>query len=395
MSIPKPRSWSVAGLNILMHNHFQMRMGVGKCGCWAGLAGLAMLYLETVQARNVIFFIGDGMGYAQVQAARSYAGAPLSFEGLPHQAQCTTYSADSSVTDSAAAGTALATGYKVNNGVLSLALPGDGRELETLLEYFKKKGKRVGLVTTTYVTHATPAAFGAHESARGSTTGVANDYLYQTKPHVLFGGGGYGMTVTASRAVGYDVATNTASFNGLNPAREFLAALFGSNNLPYEAGYLSGGYPYPHLEQVVAKALDALDDDPDGFFLMVEGGEIDHACHSALLPEAVHETLHFSSAVETALRWAAGRSDTLILVTADHETGGLIFLQDNGAGYYPGVAWSTGGHTGANVPVYAWGKKAERVSGLMNNTDMFALCASVDEPIPPAAPGNLRIVAGP
>ena len=129
------------------------------------------------EPNNVIFFIGDGMGYEQIFAAVCYTAEPLSFEGFPYQAECTTYSASSSVTDSAAAGTALATGFKVNNGVISMAYPGDGSELLTLMEQAQDNSKSVGLVTTTYMTHATPACFGAHEPSRNNLSNIAIDYL--------------------------------------------------------------------------------------------------------------------------------------------------------------------------------------------------------------------------
>ena len=133
---------------------------------------------QAVQPKNVILLIGDGMGFEQVKAAGMYlngAAGTLSFEALPYQGQLTTYSANSSVTDSAAAGTALATGFKVNNGVISMAFPGDGRELRTSLEYYQLLGYRTGLVTTTYITHATPATFGAHEPSRDNLRPVAGN----------------------------------------------------------------------------------------------------------------------------------------------------------------------------------------------------------------------------
>ena len=326
---------------------------------------------------NIIFFIGDGMGSEQVKAANFYAGEPLSFENFPYQAQCTTYSANSSVTDSAAAATAMATATKVNNGVISMAYPGDGSELETLLEYFEGVyGKSTGIVTTTYLTHATPAGFGAHEPSRNNLNEIADDYLNQTLPNVLFGGGSNGLNVESTEAVGYHVATDINAFTSLSTTYDLISAQFGSTHLPYEYDYLGLTYPFPHLASMVVKALDALDDDPDGFILIVEGGRIDHACHDNELERAVHEALAFSDAVQSVLYWAASREDTLILVTADHETGGLTVTQDNGTGNYPSVTWSSTGHTSENVPVYAWGENAELVSGIMDNTDMFEVCTA-------------------
>jgi len=324
--------------------------------------------------KNVIILIGDGMGFEQVLAASYYLSGEagtLSFESFPHQADMMTDSASSSVTDSAAAATAMATGVKVNNGVISLALPGDGSELKTLLEYFKERLKSTGLVTTTNITHATPAGFGAHESSRNNTSQIAGDYLNQTRPNVLLGGGGDGMSVSSAQTAGYTtVTTATEMLNLDTDALSMLSGQFGSGYMPYE---YDGLLSLPHLSQMTATALDVLDDDPDGFFLMVEGGRIDHACHSNDLIRGIYETIEFSNSVQTVIDWAAGRSDTLILVTADHETGGLTVLTNNGEGTLPTVTWSSGGHTGVPVPLYAWGVNADLVTGTLDNTDLFAI----------------------
>ena len=325
--------------------------------------------------RNVIFLIGDGMGFEHVKAARMYLNGdeePLSFESLPYQAEMTTDSANSPVTDSAAAGTAMATGVKVNNGVVSVAIPGDGSELETLLEYLQDRGKSTGLVTTTSMTHATPACFGAHEESRGNTSEIAADYLYQTRPNVLFGGGE--PELDDAEDSGYTVVTNVFEMLALDTAAEsMVSGQFGSGHMPFEFDGLGDLPPLSYMTEI---ALDILDNDPDGFFLMVEGGRIDHAGHSNDIERNVHETIEFSYTVQEVIDWAAGRSDTLILVTADHETGGLTVIANNGAGDYPTVTWSTGGHTGVNVPVYARGPNAELISGIMDNTELFAVATT-------------------
>ncbi len=327
--------------------------------------------------KNVIFFIGDGMGFEHVTAAGYYTGGTLSFQTFPYQGAVTTFSADSAVTDSAAAGTALATGYKVSNGVVSTAIPGDGSELQTLVEYSQNRGKATGLVTTTTMTHATPACFGAHEPSRNNTAQIAGDYLSQTRPNVLFGGGAYGMTVPSAVAAGYTVVTTASDMLGLDTSTEMMVSgQFGSTHLPYE---YDGVGTLPHLSEMASTALDILDNDQEGFFLMVEGGRIDHAAHAHDIQRDIHETIEFANAVQVAVDWAVGRSDTLILVTADHETGGLSVLQDNGPGAYPTVAWTTSGHTGVNVPVYAWGANAELVTGVLDNTDMFNI-VTIPEP---------------
>jgi alkaline phosphatase len=264
------------------------------------------------QPRNVILFIGDGMGFEHVKAAGMYANGvdgSLSFEVFPYQGEMTTFSADSSITDSAAAATAMATGFKVNNGVVSMAYPGDGSELETLLEYFKNRGKSTGLVTTTYITHATPAAFGAHEPDRANLSEIGIDYLNQTRPNVLFGGGANGMSSVSAEQAGYTVVSDRSEMELLDTENiTFVYGQFGNTNLPYE---YEGLGPLPHLSEMTSTTLEILDNDPDGFFLMVEGGRIDHAGHANDIARNVFETVEFSNAVEKAIDWAQKRTDTL------------------------------------------------------------------------------------
>ncbi|MCO6046674.1 alkaline phosphatase [Aeoliella sp. ICT_H6.2] len=321
---------------------------------------------------NIILMIGDGMGPEQVEAGRylldSSGDTPLSFETLPYQAEMTTYSADNSVTDSAASATAMATGQKVNNGVISLAYPGDGSELQTSLEIHQLSGKATGLVSTAYITHATPAAFGAHESSRNNTGSIADDFLSQTLPNVLLGGGANGMSASAATNAGYTVVTTADEMQVLTGTEVYVSGQFGSSHLPYEYDGLDD---LPHLSEMTGTALDLVDNDPDGFFLMVEGGRIDHAGHDNDLPRLQAEVVEFSNAVQTVIDWVdlnSNWTDTLLIVTADHETGGLDFNFDTGTG-----SFSTTGHTAANVPVYAWGAGAESVIGTLDNTDVFSL----------------------
>ena len=325
--------------------------------------------------RNVILCIGDGMGPGQVAAAHCFAGTNLVFETFPFQSLATTVSAEGEVTDSAAAATALSTGYKVYNGVVCLALPGSGRELETMVETFKKLDKGTGLVTTSYLTDATPAGFGAHAYNRYADEAViAYDYLWRTRPNVLFGGGSYELDMGEVLAAGYEVATDAASLLALRGSRaEHVAGLFGYGPLPF---VYDGLYDLPSLSQMTEVALGILGRDPDGFFLMVEGGLIDHACHGNDVERCVTETLAFNEAVKSAAAWAANRTDTLVIVTADHETGGLAVVTDNGAGVLPEVSWETGEHTAAPVAIYAWGVNAALVTNVVDNTQVRGVMCS-------------------
>ena len=324
-------------------------------------------------AKNVILFIGDGMGFEQVKAAGMFAtGRPgtLSFESFPFRGSVNTGNADGKGTDSAAAATAMSTGVKVGNGVISMAFPGDAAPLETALERFQASGKSTGLVTTTIITHATPAAFGAHEPNRYNYSDIAADYLNDSRPNVLMGGSIY-LTADAAKNARYTVVTDRDGLQGLDTESEVLVSgLFGSGDMPYEVDGLDG---FPHLSEMTLAALQILDNDPDGFFLLVEGGLIDHACHANDIERAVGETIEFSRAVSVAVAWSEGHPDTLLIVTADHETGGLQVLANNGAGNLPSVTWGTTGHSPVPVPVSARGIGAESVSGTMENTDIFLL----------------------
>ena len=339
---------------------------------FGGLSVLAAPHTaNAVELKNIIFMIGDGMGPEHVRAAGMYTGSPMSFESMPYQGLVTTASADAAITDSAASATAMATGQKVNNAVISQALPGDGSNLPTLLEHYKSMGLSTGLVTTAYMTHATPSAFGAHEPHRNNNSQIANDFLNDSRPNVLLGGGGNGLSTSATQSAGYTTVTNASQMLAVNTnTTTYLSGQFGTTHMPYE---LDGLGSLPHLSQMTTTALDILDNDPDGFFLMVEGAKIDLAAHNNWIDRNVQETIEFSNSVRAVMDWAAGRQDTLIIVTADHETGGMAIQSDNGPGNYPTVTWSTDYHTGVDVPVYAWGNGANRIPANMDNTDYYDL----------------------
>ncbi len=325
-----------------------------------------------VTPKNVVLFIGDGMGPEQVKAAGIYANGAegtLVFETFAYQTEVTNHSASSEIPDSAATATAMATGRKVNNRVVSVAIPGDGAALTTMLEYFQEAGKSCGLVTTTSITHSTPACFGAHRKSRYDPAGIAEDYLNLTRPQVLFGGGGDGIGPKAAADAGYLVVQNREELFAIDTENSgMVSGQFGDSYMPHE---IEGLGDLPHLSQMTAVALRILDNDPDGFFLMVEGGAIDDAGHENNLKDNIFETLEFSRSVTAVLDWAKGRDDTLIVVTADHETGGLKVLGNNGKNELPDVSWSTQSHTAADVPVYAAGPGARSFADVIDNTDIF------------------------
>ena len=353
--------------------------------CSRGQSGLPESQIEVAASaprpKNVILFIGDGLGFESVRAASVYKTGQedsLSVHSFPHKAAITHNNARDTTTDSAAAATAIATGVKVNNSVISLALPGDGQRLETLLERYQAEGKKTGLVTTSYIEDATPAAFAAHQPSRGFYRQVALDML-KTKPDLLMGA--YrAITPEAAREFGYRTVENAEQLDAVDVDGDTpIAGLFGVGKLPYEFDDEDSGAP--DLSEMTVKALDILDSDTDGFFLMIENENIDESGHHNHIQRHVAATIELDEAVEEAVRWAADRTDTLILVTSDHETGGLSIVKHQGKDQFPEVTWSTGGHTQTPVPLYAVGPRSEFFKGTLSNTDIFKiLTAEKPEP---------------
>lgn len=321
-------------------------------------------------ARHVIVLIGDGMGFEQVKAGGMYLnGQPgtLPFEAFPYQAQVTTYSYGGELTDSAAASTAMATGHKVENAVINEEIPGDGHELHTLLEYARDRDMSTGLVTTSPITDATPAGFGAHTSARGNVNEIASDYLNGSRPNLLFGGSG-ALTASLAQQAGYTVITDRTALQSLAPdSQAHISGQFAETYLPYELDGLGNA---PHLSEMTEAALRVLGGDPDGFFLVIEGGRIDTAAHQNDGSRMTAEVAEFARTAQVAIDWQASHPDTIILVLADHETGGLQVTANNGAGNIPDMAWTTTGHTGVNIGLWMSGLSPEGLPAVLDNTQV-------------------------
>ena len=182
------------------------------------------------------------------------------------------------------------------------------------------------------------------------------------------------MSLAGAVAAGYTVVTDTNEFYSLDTENEkFVSAQFGSTHFPYE---LDGIGDRPHLHEMAQTALDILDNDANGFFLMIEGSRIDHAGHANDIERMIHETIEFDRSVETVYDWMGGREDTLLMVTADHETGGLAVTNNNGVGNYPSVSWSTSWHTATPVPVYGFGCNAYLVTNVFDNTEIYSVATS-------------------
>ena len=368
----------------MLHSlRFQILFLAGATLAWATAAGAA--------PTNVIVMIGDGMGPQQEQAARYYSGAPLAWDSATYSGQMTTDmlpsgTPPSTITDSAASATAMATGNKVTEFVISQD-PG-GAAYPSSLEHHKGNGKSTGLVSTAFIEDATPAAFGAHAPNRFFYIDIAADYLNDSRPNVLMGGTfpGLGIDPTNAAAAGYSVVTDRAQMNALDiTLPTHVSGQFAPTSLAYEFDYAQGSNNFydtqPFLSEMTQFSLDFLEQDPDGFFLMVEQEKIDESGHGISsdpdkLERNIFATLEFSKSVQVVLDWIAARpdpSDTLLIVTADHETGGLQLTADNGVGNVPTHTWEGENHTGIPVNVYAWGPNGQLVSGTIDNTDIYGI----------------------
>ena len=335
------------------------------------------------KVRNVILLIGDGMGLNQVTFARLKAVGPtwrLHTERMPIVAFVSAYSVNNLVTDSAAAATALATGFKTENGVIGQLI--DGREVLTILEAAKQRGMATGLVATYAITNATPACFAAHVKSRDFQTKIA-EQLLENKVNILLGGGkryflpqsAPGSSRTDDRdmikeaiAAGYKYIETAQQLDSAdNP---YLLGLFAIDNLTTRA-------PEPSLPQMTEKAIEILSKKPKGlfaenkgFFLMVESSQIDGAGHNNDPDYALRQMLLLDQAVKSAIDFAIKDKNTLVIVTADHETGGLMVKGGNLRGNKLNLNWATSGHTASLVPLYAFGPQAQTFAGVYDNTDV-------------------------
>ncbi len=392
-------------------------------------------------ARNVILLIGDGMGQAHRFAGQLLAAGRdgrLAMDRLAVLGQMDTMSADgrSFVTDSAAAATAIATGVKTRNGSVSIDI--HGHERKTILELAKESGRSVGLISTCQITDATPAAFAAHVPHRADQSEVARQYLERAEVDVILGGGAVhwfpsgkalpsiltgdvpwrgvgteGNLVAHARNAGYEFVASDAELRislerrRSAPGGPLLGLFSGQEFFVQTAEDLGAAYDPPiPLADLTSAAIEILEQNPQGFFLMVEESAIDRMAHRNNAPLTLKGVLELDRAVQVALAFANRVPDTLIVVTADHECGGLAVggSGDQPYPYEPGgglldsllagedgpfpvagfdfgfvLGWATTGHTAAPVPVTASGPGAELLRGSIDNTDLFhALSYAMD-----------------
>ena len=330
--------------------------------------GVADKEPEKPVATNIIYMIGDGTALPQVYSTMMATGQNLAFVKFPYTGIVITKSVNKEITDSAAGGTALACGKKTNNSMVGM--DADSVPIPSILEVMHDNGKSTGLVVTSYVTHATPASFYAKVPKRKMYEVIAEQMMDCDKLDVAIGGGRKhfnnredGRDLLAEmRNKGWTVYDTLASID-TNCTR--YAVIANDNHLPkaMERG--------DFLPEGVKTALATLSKNKNGFFLMVEGSQIDFGAHANDSLWMVNETVDFSNAINVALEFAKADGHTLVVVTADHETGGLTMVDPEGKYSNVNFKYSTNSHSCLPVMVYAYGPGAEQFTGWMDNTEII------------------------
>ena len=370
------------------------------------------------KAKYVFYFIGDGMGFSHIALAEAYNAAkdgkigsePLCFTQFPVMGMATSYSASNMITCSSAAGTALSTGFKTNNGMLGVAP--DTTELESIAYKIHDAGYKVGIMTSVTIDHATPGAFYANSAARSDYYAIAAQL--PESGFEFFGGGGFqGLKKEDGRKPiyeivaenGYEVAFGKEEYEAKKDSAEKIIYFQNKERAAEVLQYaFLRGEGDISLADVVTEAIEFLDNDK-GFFIMAEGGQIDWAAHANDITNTIHEIIDFDEAIQVAYEFYLKHPDeTLIVVTADHETGGVTLGRTKGYTFdlslvpekalsaktdseknvenymqqHPAdslskaakIGWTTSSHTGGAIPVFAIGAGSSRFAGRADNTDI-------------------------
>jgi len=318
--------------------------------------------------RNVILMIGDGMGVSHVFAAMTANNDRLYIDQMPYIGFQKTKAKNRYRTDSAGAGSALATGKKTDYG--SISVDENNQANPTILEYAAGNGYGTGLVAACKITHATPAAFIAHVPVRNQYEDIAAFFVSDSID--LFLGGGSDDFCKRETGINLRPALEAKGFQVLTDRSELAAIKSGKIAGLFANGHLEA-YPKrgEFLVESTLKAIEILNQKKNGFFLMVEGSQIDWTAHDNDLGATVEEMLDFDRAVGAALKFAEKDGHTLVIVTADHETGGLSVINgDIEHGMVEGK-FNTSGHSSLMVPVFAYGPGAAKFAGIYENTAIF------------------------
>ncbi len=310
--------------------------------------------------------VGDGMGLSEVSASLFYKDAASNFERFPVVGLIKTSSSDNLITDSAAGATAFASGVKSYNG--AIGVDSDSTEVKTIVEHVSERNIATGVIATSSITHATPASFYAHSTSRSEEEKIA---AYLPNSGIDFFAGG-GLQFFNKRTDGVDLLSeftkngftvDTTSVKTIADDKQgFLLAQKGMPTMETRGDFL------PKATQL---ALDQLSKNEGGFFLMIEGSQIDWGGHDMDADYLIAELLDFDSTIGTVLDFADSNGETLVIVTADHETGGFTLSSERGNYNEISPTFSTDSHSATMVPVFAKGPGSESFGGIYENTGIY------------------------
>jgi alkaline phosphatase len=319
--------------------------------------------------KNIILLIGDGMGLAQIYAGYTANKGQLNMFNIPTQGFSITYASDSYITDSAAGGTAMATGFKTKNRFVSV--DPEGKPIESITQKLAKRNFKTAIISSGNITDATPAAFYAHQPERSFNEPIASDFLSNPSDILM----GAGVDEFIKRKDGQNLGTNliekgytfSTNLNSIDTIKNNKIVL-----IDQVAGLSKKAGRGDFLVKSFEKTCAVFSKTSNPFFIMEEGAQIDYGGHQNDLEYVVRELLDFDQLVGKAMEFVDKNQETLLIVTADHETGGLSLLDGNlKTGYVLGN-FSTNDHTAIAVPVFAYGAGADTFAGVYQNTSIYS-----------------------
>ena len=320
------------------------------------------------KVKNVILMIGDGMSLMHVYSAWTANRGKLNLDNSQAIGLSKTYCADRLITDSGAGGTALATGQKTNYHYVGVDT--EGKPLKSLIDLASENGKSSGIAVTCRLWDATPATFCCHNIDRDNEAEIVADYVNCNADYV-FGGGAKlfenredGRNIFKELSIkGFQIPRSWEEVEKIKSGKVFAVVDSVDTPLPAERGDL--------LARASLKGIELLNQNTKGFFMMIEGSQIDDYGHFNDLDLLMQETHDFDRTIGKIYEWAAQDGETLVVITADHETGGLTLVDGDLEEGRIVCKFSTGGHSGVMVPVYAFGPGSEKFTGIYENTAIF------------------------
>ena len=320
------------------------------------------------KVKNVVLMIGDGMSLMHVYSAWTANRGKLHLDNSQAVGLSKTYCADKLITDSGAGGTALATGHKTNYHYVSVDT--EGNPLKSIVDYAYEAGMSTGIAVTCRLWDATPATFCVHNIDRDNEAEIIGDYVDCNIDYV-FGGGAKlfenrddGRNIfTELSNKGFQVTHSWDELEKIEKGKVFAVFFCVYTPLPAVRGDL--------LARTSLKGIELMNQNPNGFFMMIEGSQIDDYGHFNDLDLLMQETHDFDKTIGKIFEWAAQDGETLVIVTADHETGGLTLVDGDLEEGRIVCKFSTGGHSGVMVPVYAFGPGSDKFTGIYENTAIF------------------------